>query len=171
MGFQTVVYADQAIGIPGTRYDDSPLRSISYILNSVEASYNVVGATAMTVASDGTAQAGSGGAGGFAGILANPEIQALFGAGGIPLNPSLTLNNGFVSAVVSMGRIFVTLPAAANVSDLVVYDNTTGALSTVPAGNPLPMGTTFACAQVIRYTLTGAGIGIIEIDPFLVAPT
>jgi len=171
MGFQTIVYADQAIGIPGTRYDNSPLRALSYILASVSAAYNIIGATAMTVASDGVAQAGSGGAGGFAGILANPEIQALFGSGGVPLNPSLTLNNGIVSACVTMGRIFVTLPAAANIGDLVVYDDTTGALSTVAPGAGLPVGTTFAQAQVIRYTLTAAGVAVIELDPYLVAPT
>jgi len=171
MGFQTAVYADQAIGIPGTRYDDSPLRALSYIINSASAAYNIIGATAMTVTSDGIAQAGSGGTRGFAGILANPEIQALFGAGGVPLNPSLTLNNGIVAACVTMGRIFVTLPAAANIGDLVVFDNTTGALSTVAPGAGLPVGKTFAQSQVIRYTLSGAGVAVIEIDPYLVAPT
>ena len=170
MGFQTAVYADQAIGVPGTRYDDSPLRALSYVLNSVSAAYNIVGATAMTVASDGIAQAGNGGAGGFAGILANPEIQALFGAGGVPLNPSLTLGNGVIAACVTMGRLFVTLPAAADIGDLVVFDNTTGALSTVAPGDPLPVGKTFAQAQVIRYTLTAAGVAVIEIDPSLTAP-
>ena len=170
MGFQKSVYSDQAIGIPGTLYDNSPLRALSYILNSVSAVYNNVGATAMTVASDGVAQAGSGGAGGFAGILANPEIQALFGAGGVPLNPNLTLNNGVVAACVTMGRLFVILPDAANIGDLVVYDNTTGALSTVAPGAGLPVGTTFAQAQVIRYTLSAAGVAVIEIDPSLVAP-
>lgn len=171
MGFQTAVYADQAIGVPGTRSDNSPLRALSYVLTSVSAAYNIVGATAFTVASQGIAQAGSGGARGFAGILANPEIQALFGASGIPLNPSLTLPNGVIAACVTMGRIFVTLPAAANIGDLVIYDNTTGALSTIAPGVALPVGKTFACAQVIRYTISGAGVAEIEIDPFIVAPT
>ncbi len=170
MGFQTAVYADQAIGVPGTLYDNSPLRALSYILNSASAAYNIIGQTAMTVSSDGVAEAGSGGAGGFAGILANPEIQALFGSGGVPLNPSLTLGNGVVAACVTMGRLFVTLPDAANIGDLVVYDDTTGELSTVAPGDPLPTGTTFAQAQVIRFTLTDAGVAVIEIDPSLVAP-
>ena len=170
MGFQSVIYADQAIGVPGTLYDNSPIRALSYILNSASAAYNIIGATAMTVVTDGTVRAGSGGTRGFAGILANPEIQALFGSSGVPLNPSLTLTNGVVAACVTMGRIFVTLPAAANIGDLVVYDNTTGALSTVAPGAALPVGKTFAQAQVIRYTLTVAGVAVIEIDPSLIAP-
>lgn len=170
MGFQATVYADQAIGVPGTRYDNSPVRALSYILNSASAAYNIIGATACTVVSDEVARAGSGGTRGFAGILANPEIQALFGSGGVPLSPSLTVVNGAVAACVTMGRLFVTLPAAANIGDLVVYDNTTGALSTVAPGAALPVGKTFAQAQVIKYTLTAAGIAVIEIDPFLIAP-
>jgi len=166
MAFQSSVAFFQGAGVQGDIYLDDPHRAQSYILASALASYNVIGATAYTVASQGVAQAG--GTGPFAGILVNSKEYALYGAGGIPLNPSMTLPNNSQADILSMGTIFVFLPAAAAIGDVVIYDNTTGALSTITPGTAVPVGKTYANATVTVATVTGAGLAIITVDPALI---
>ena len=138
MGFQTVVNVELAAGIPGTLYDDGPVRAAPYELNSALASYNVIGATAYTVTSGdpGTNAASgvvaAGGTGAFAGILMNPKVYANVGTSTGPLTSNLTLPNFTIAELLTMGDIWVSLPGPANVGDLVCYDQTTGALSTYP---------------------------------------
>jgi hypothetical protein len=139
MGFQTAVNIELGFGIPGALYDDGPVRCAEYELNSAQASYNVIGATAFTVTSadpgdnSGSAVAVAGGTGAFAGILMNPKVYANYGtsAGG-PLTSNLTLPNFTLAELLSMGDIVVSLPGPANIGDLVCYDQTTGRISTFP---------------------------------------
>lgn len=166
MGFQSSVAFLQGAGVPGQIYLDDPHRAQSYILQSALASYNIIGATAYTVVSQGIAQAG--GTGAFAGILVDPQEYALYGAGGIPLNPSLTLPNNSQADILSMGTIFVTLPAAAAIGDVVIYDTTTGALSTITPGTSVPVGSAYANATVTVADVSGAGLAIITVDPALI---
>lgn len=171
MSFQTAVYAQQGLGVPGTRYDNSPMRALSYIIQSALASYNILGSTACTIKSEGIAQAGNGSANfGFAGILVNPEIQALFGVSGDTLGSTLTVANDVVIACATMGRFIVTLPNTANIGDPVIYDNVTGAISSIALGDPLPVGKTFANAVVALFAVTAAGLAVIEVSSNL-APT
>lgn len=171
MGFQSVVYSQQGLGVPGTRYDASPMRALSYIIQSALASYNNIGSTACTIKSEGVAQAGNGSASfGFAGILVNPEIQALFGASGNTLAPTLTIANNVVTACATMGRFIVALPNTADIGDPVIYDNVTGAISSIAAGDPLPVGKTFANAIVAVFSVTAPGLAVIEISSNLVSP-
>jgi hypothetical protein len=172
MGFQSSVQIFTGFGVPGELYQDAPSIVQSYTLNSALASYNVIGAAAFTVTSQGFAQAGSGGALGFAGILVDPKNQALFGAaGGAPLSPTLVLPNYAQGELLSMGIIVVTLPGAAAIGDWVVYDNTTGALETVASGAGLPSGKSWANAIVTQYTVSGAGLAVIQVNPGLGVPT
>ena len=172
MGFQSVVSIQQGFGVPGELFDDSPVRSAAWTLNSALQSYNIIGATAYTVISQGFAQAGNpGGTFVFAGILVDPKVYALNGAGGNPLAPSLTLNNFTNAELLTMGHIIVTLPAAAAIGDWVIFDNTTGALSTVVPGTSLPSGKSWANAVVYLYTVTGAGLAVIEVNPGIGQPT
>jgi len=170
MGFQSTVSNQQGFGVPGEQFADGPWRAQSFRLVSAQASYNVIGATACTITSEGVAQAGSGGTMGFAGILVDPKDIALFGASGIPLNPTLTVPNQTQVECASMGSFVVTLPAAAAIGDLVIYDNTTGALATIAPSAPLPVGKTFANAIVDYYTVTAGGLAVITLSPALVAP-
>lgn len=69
-----------------------------------------------------------------------------------------------------MGTIVVTLPAACAIGDLVVYDNTTGAISTIAPAAALPVGKTFANAVVAYITpnAVGAQLAVVQVSPALV---
>ena len=134
-GFQQAVNITTALGVPGEFFDDGPHRAQSFILNSASAAYNIIGATAFSVSSQGVAQAGfPAGNLGLAGILANPKAYASFGnssAGG-PLAPTLTLANQTQAVCVTMGSLVATLDNIPNVGDLVTADPVTGQLSSIP---------------------------------------
>jgi hypothetical protein len=170
MPFQSSVFINQGAGVPGELYTDGPFRVESYTIQSASAAYNIIGATACTKTSQGFCQAGSAGTLGFAGILVDPKSVALFGSAGIPLNPTLTVPNFTQVECATEGTYWVTLPAAAAIGDYVIYDNTTGALSTITPSTPLPVGKTFANAVVDYYTVSGAGLAVITITPTLVIP-
>lgn len=166
MGLQTTVLQFASAGVPGELYTDAPVRAASYTLVSALASYNVIGATAYTITSEGVAQAGSGGGLGFAGILANPKVYALNGTSGNALAPTLTLPNQAQGELVTTGTMWITLPNTAAIGDYVIYNNTTGALSSIAPGS-VPVGSTFANAVVSYFTVTAAGIACITISPKL----
>lgn len=170
MPFQSSVFFVQGAGVPGEMYSTGPHRAQSFIIDSVLPSYNNIGSTACTVKSQGVCQAGSAGTLGFAGILVDPKNIALFGAGGSPLNPTLNVPDYTQVECATEGSYFVTLPAAANIGDVVIYDNTTGALSTIAPGVALPVGKTFAQALVDYFTVTAAGLAVITLSPTLVIP-
>ena len=86
-GFQSVVYPQRALGVPGEIFFAGPNRTRSVILNSASAAYNVIGATALfvTASAVGTLPnqpetAAAGGTGVFAGILAAPKTYASYGS-------------------------------------------------------------------------------------------
>ncbi len=172
MAFQSTVAIELGFGVPGELFTDAPYIVQPYYINSAEASYNIIGATACTIAAQGECQAGAGGDYGYAGILVDPKDIALFGAGGIPLNPTLTVPNYTQVECLTMGTIIVTLPAAANIGDYVVFDNTTGALSTITPTTPLASGTTFANAIVSYYTqgISGTALAVITVNPTYIIP-
>jgi hypothetical protein len=172
MGFQSTVYLQQGFGVPGELFVDAPYRVQSYILNSALASYNIIGATFVSITSQGNVAAGnSGGTAVTAGLLVDPKNQALYGVGGSSLAPTLVLPNYTQVEVASMGTFVVTLPAAAAIGDWVIYDNTTGAISTVTPGTSLPSGKSWAMARVDYYTVAGAGLAVITLDPGVGQPT
>lgn len=147
MAFPTSVLAAQAYGVVGELAFDGPKRAKAFNLVSTDAAYNVFG-RAFTITSEGIAQAGSGGARGFGGILISPKEHASFGtAAGGPFAPVNVLPNNTVAQLLSMGEVWVQLDAAANVGDRVVYDNTTGVLS--PLG-----GTSEFTGAISTTTLT-----------------
>lgn len=136
MTFQSTVALNQGFGVPGEPFTDSPSRAAPYnILTSGHPEYNVMG-NAFTIVADGatdTPTATAGGTGVFAGILVGPKEQANYGTTGDTLAPTLTVPNNVVGECMIMGEVIVTLPAAANIGDLVTYNTTTGALgSTAP---------------------------------------
>jgi len=170
MTFQSTVSLKQGFGVPGEYFTDGPFRAESFILNSVSAAYNIIGATAFSIVSQGIAQAGNPSSGVFAGILANPKTAPLQGGSSGTLSPTLTLPNNAQADIVNMGTMVVTLPASAAIGDYVVFDNTTGALSTIAPGASLPSGKTFANAVVDYFTVGGAGLAVITLTPTLVIP-
>ena len=170
MTFQSAVFLQQGAGVPGDMYADYPRRAQSFTINSASAAYNIVGATCFTITAQGFAQAGNGsGYLAFAGFLFNPKVYSLQGtlAGGT-LAPTLTLPNFAQGEFITEGSIWVTLPNTANIGDVVIYDNVTGAISSVSPTTALPSGKTFANAVVDYMTVTSAGLAIISITPLIV---
>lgn len=165
--FQSTIQLVMPTGIPGEKVVDSPFRCQEYTLNSALAAYNIVGATAYTKTAE--FQVAAGNAGGvlpYAGILVDPKNHALYGtaANGV-LAPTLVLANGLQAALCTMGTIYVTLPAAAALGDHVIYDNTTGALSTITPGTAIPTGKSNAFAVVDYFVATAAGLAAITLSP------
>lgn len=160
MPFQSTVAFDQGFGVPGELFLDGPTRAQAMLLDSASAAYNIIGATAFTVKSEGVAEAG--GVNAFAGILANPKTQASNGtvAGGT-LAPTLTLPNNRVAELVTMGQMIVTLPAAANIGDRVCYNTTTGALLTTAAEAAFTASQATTVLTVSAITKGNLGVGSI----------
>ncbi len=168
MPFQSTVFFSTGLSVPGEIWSNTPIRSQSYILQSVLASQNIIGATAYTIVSQGIARAG--GTGAFAGFLVMPKDYALYGLAGTALSPTMTLANEVQADILSMGTIVVTLPGPAAIGDVVLYDTATGALQTVPPGTALPVGTASANAYVDYFTVTAAGLAVITVNPNVIVP-
>jgi hypothetical protein len=162
--FQNTVSAEQGLGVIGEVFDDGPRRAQPFLIISDDAADNVFG-RAFTVTAEGKAEAGKDGAQVFAGILINPKEHSLNGtvAGG-PLAPTLTIPNNTIGTLLTEGSVIVTLPASANIGDLVYYTNATGVLTTIAPGAAAPaLSTLIPGAYVDRFTRTGAGIAVITL--------
>jgi len=170
MSFQSSVFINQGFGVPGELFTDSPWIAQSYTINSGSAANNIIGSTCCTSGTQGFCAAG--GTDVFAGFLVDPKDIALFGASGIPLNPTLTVPNFTQVECLTMGTIIVTLPAAAAIGDYVVFNNTTGRISTITPSTPLASGTTFAQAIVAYFTqgIAGTALAVIQVNPTYIIP-
>jgi hypothetical protein len=180
MAFQYAVAAQIGAGVVGELAFDGPFRGQPAILRSADATQNIVG-RACTIVSGATGSwqpgsagaanptaivAAAGGAGIFAGILANPKVYANLGVAGFALGSSLTLPNENEVELVTEGDIFVSLPGASNPGDSVYYLTATGALVTTAPNAAKPVGTgANVIGTVVRFVSTGAGIAVIHLEP------
>ena len=153
MAFQSTVYTELPLGVVGELVVGAPIRSKTYVLNSSDASYNVFG-RAFTSSADGVAVAG--GTGAFAGIMIKPKAVVSYGttAGG-PLAPTLTAANALPVEMMTMGEVYVSLPAACAVGDFISYSTTTGALATVKA-----VGTATYAQSTTTLTVSAVSTGV-----------
>lgn len=165
--FQSTVYINQAIGVPGDIYSNQPLSVSTATLDSDVAANNVFG-RAFTINDEAnqptSVQAGQPGTRAWAGILVNPKEYASFGVAGNPLAASLVLPNGAIGQFCTQGQVIVQLEISppetagvANVGDLVIFENATGKLSSIPAGTALPVGFSYAFANVFLPINPAAG--------------
>jgi structural protein gp24 len=170
MPFQSTVAFNQGFGIAGELFDDSPYRAEPFTIVSDDATNNVFGrAFTVTASEQGIAQAG--GTGVFAGFLINPKGNTTSGTvSGGSLAPTLTIPNQTEAEILNFGCIIVSLPDAAEIGDLVMYDTTTGELSTISPGDTIPVGTAFANAVVDRFRLTSSGLAVIRVSDVPVPP-
>ena len=165
MAFQTTVFLQNGSGVPGEQYANYPSIAQSFIMyNAGHPEYNIIGSTCYTITSPGQAQAGSGGALGFAGFLMNPKVYAFQGTAAGTLVPTLTLPNYTQGEFMQEGSLWVTLPGTAVIGDLIIFDNTTGAISSITNATALPSGHSFAQAQVDYYNVTTPGLAVITIQ-------
>ncbi len=165
MGYQQAVQRQQAFGVPGELFDDSPVRTFPFEIVSTDPTQNVIG-RAFTVSVTDPSQVQVGNPGGnkvFAGILMGPKQYALYGTLAGSLAPTLVLPNGTEGAFARMGRLIVQIGTACNAGDNVIFDNVTGALETIAPGVALPTGKTNAWATVMPVAQTAAGLVVIEI--------
>ena len=167
--FQSTVNIEYGFGVPGSLYDDGPVRSFPAELVSASAAYNIVGATAYTVTTadpgnnSGSLVAAAGGTGAFAGILMNPKVYATAGTSAGALIPTMTLPNYFIGELLNMGDIIVSIPGPANIGDLVAYDNTTGALSAYPATTAF----TGALSSTGALTVSAVTAGMVQVGQLI----
>lgn len=162
---QTTVNFMQPLGIVGEIIVDGPNVSRPYTLASDDAADNVFG-RAFTVVSEGKAKAG--GTGVFAGILTGSKQHMSYGtpAGG-PLAPTMTLANNTVVELTSLSAgIVINVPAACAIGAKVVYDTTSGELSTVAADAADPgAGKAFVPnGRIADTTPSGAGLAVLRIS-------
>lgn len=160
MTFQSTVRQNQAAGIVGEIAFDGPYRAEPAILRSVDAAYNVIGRAFTAVAAeDGVAKAGGAATDPFAGILVNPLVYATAGTVAGALTPTLVLPNETQAELLKMGTILVSLAAAANIGDLVTYDTTTGALSSLAPEAAFTAAQALGVLTVSAITAGKIGIG------------
>ena len=172
MAFQTTIGSRLGAGVIGEFYVDSPRRVQPYVLNSVSYLNNIFGRCFSKV-SEGIAQCGNpSGTAIFAGFLVNPKEHVLWGTTTGTLESSLTLPNYTQASLCTEGTIFVSLPAACAIGDKVVYDNTTGALTTIAPTANLPTGKSFAYAVVDYFTpdASGTNLAVVTITPTFTIP-
>jgi hypothetical protein len=172
MSFQSNVQILQGAGVPGEQYSDSPWVAQSYTINSTSAANNIIGSTVCSISSQGFCQAGNVGAAYvIAGLLVDPKNVALFGTGGIPLSPTLTVPNFTQVECATEGSFWVHLGAAANIGDWLIYDETTGLLASVAPGTSLPSNKQWANGTVSYSTVSGAGLAVVTLNPGVGQPT
>jgi hypothetical protein len=172
MTFQSTVSQFPAIGVIGDLYREGPAPRVQpYILHSGGTNPNVIGYAYTLSASPadtlglGIAQTSNtatvGGTGVFAGILIQPKAIGSFGTTAGPLAPTLNVPENATGQLVTFGSPIVSLPAAANIGNLVAYDTTTGALSTVihvPSSSTYNQSTT--TATITGFVSGGTPIGV-----------
>lgn len=173
MAFQTAVYLQQGAGVPGEIYSSYPHRAQSFIINSGDAANNIIGATCCTITGRSPVNPGNvgqnivaaGGTGIFAGFLVDPKNIALFGTRSAPLAPTLTVPNNTQVECLTEGSIWVTLPGAAAIGDVIIFNQTTGAISSQAPATSVPSGSTYAQAVVDYFPVSGAGLAVITVTP------
>lgn len=167
MAFQSAVAIFLGFGVVGDIFLDTPAKIDPAILNSVSAANNVFG-RAFTYNADGTVAAGLGAGAAntvFAGILVNSKEHSTAGDANGALDPTLTLMNNEVAAFLKGGSPIVTLPATANIGDVVYFDNVTGVLGSMIASGTLPSGKTLIQgAMVDRYDTTGSSLAVLALN-------
>lgn len=163
MAFQNTVNIEMGFGVVGDVHLDSPRRTESLVVNSEGAQQNLVGRAYTKDASTNIAKVGGEVASGrvFAGILVNSNAYAATGLAGDPLAPSLALADNAQGDFLTMGDVVVQVSTACKVGDLVAYDTTTGALSTVAVGGTAESGKALIPnATVYRFPVTASTGGL-----------
>ncbi|MFA6213388.1 MAG: hypothetical protein WC714_28385 [Candidatus Obscuribacterales bacterium] len=144
------------VGIPGeVAYDITP--HVQQRLIDSDGQANVFG-YAYTESTTGIAKVG--GTGQFAGILLSPKTQSSAGGTTGSLSTTFALLDNTYASLGRFGAFFVAAPAAANIGDQVLFDNTTGALSTQPT---LAQFTAAQSTTVLTVSAVTAGTGAIGI--------
>ena len=168
---QSTVRYDLAFGVPGEIIVDGLKRVQTGMLHSADAAYNIVGKTAFTRPVGGGRVAAGGVIGAsnvFAGILCNPKVYASLGtSSGGSLAATMTLPNEVNAELcLTTSGIVVSVGAACAIGDKVIYNTTTGALSTVKpiAAFTGVIAVTTGVLTVSSVTAGSVGVGTVLKD-------
>lgn len=178
---QKSVYTAQALGVPGEFYDDSPRRVAPYILRSnagkIAATGSVMSVSGSTleggalstvlptVACVFTAgaednEAVIGGTGAFRGVLVGPKQYANY----MNLEATMSLPDGSIGQLATMGHILVKVGNAVSPDDAAVYNNVTGEISGIESSGSAPAGSTkIPNAKFILRSAAAGETAILEI--------
>lgn len=160
MTFQSSVEFEQGAGQAGELFSDAPHKAQPFTIVS-DPVENVIG-NACTVSSEGYCEMG--GTGVFAGILMSPKSYALHGtAAGGSLAPSVILPDQTEVEVLNEGEIWVNLATSANIGDSVIFAQADGELKAISPTATLTAAHSLAYATVVRYTLAGPGLAVIQV--------
>lgn len=163
--FQSTVNVNLGFGIPGELIVDGPQRVDSLTLDDVGGTIGLAFTKSNTT--DVASQGGTITPGSivFAGILVNPKVYASYGApGGNPLDPTLFLGPNSQGEFLTMGTICVTLVGAANIGDLVQYEEATGILSAITPGSSPAAGYALVPNAVVwNYPQSATGLAAIRL--------
>ncbi len=159
MAFPNTVTRDMPWGIPGELALGvmGGLNAQPLILDAAE---NAVFGRALTHVADQSGHAVIGGAGTFAGILANPKEHVNYSMPGDA--DSVLVDGTVVSGVTATAGIWVLLTTAAAIGDGVAYATADGQLAAAPAQVAPADHTLIPGAKVVRYDVTG-GLAIISL--------
>lgn len=162
---QTTVNINYGFGVIGEIIQDGPTRASSRIVNSSGAANTVGFAYTRSNTTDICSVGGTIASGVvFGGILVMPKSYASYGTTAGTLVPTLNVPDNWQAEFLEMGTIIVTITTAANIGDLVVYDTTTGALSTVAAGSgSAGTGKAFVPNAIVRSYTSAAGLVAIRL--------
>lgn len=178
---QKSVYTAQALGVPGEFYDDSPRRVAPYILRSAAGEIAATGSVMSvsgstleggalstvlpTVACVFTAgaednEAVIGGEGAFRGVLVGPKQYANY----MNLEATMSLPDGSIGQLATMGHILVKVGNAVSPDDAAVYNNVTGEISGIESSGSAPAGSTkIPNAKFILRSAAAGETAILEI--------
>lgn len=161
MSFQQKVGAVQGFGVAGDIHLESPNRVESLIVNS-EAQKNIVGHAFTKDSSTNVAKVGGvvGSGRVFAGLLVNSKQYALYGTEDGTLAPSLAIPNNSNGDFLTMGDIVIKVKSSCKIGDFVVYDETTGELSTVSDKSSLGGKQLVPNAVIYRFPVTSGHGGL-----------
>jgi hypothetical protein len=163
--FQSTVNIVLGFGIPGELIVDGPQRVDSLTLDGTGGTIGLAFTKSNTT--DIATQGGviTAGSTVFAGILVNPKAYASYGSvGGNPLDPTLFLGPNSQGEFLTMGTICVTLVGAANIGDLVQYEEATGILSAIePTTTPAAGYALVPNAVVWNYPQSATGLAAIRL--------
>lgn len=162
MAIQSAVNVKQCAGIQGDFFDDSPRRVLAKNLNSSASGVLPTIGNAFTYTADvvDPTQVIMGGLGAFAGILVNGK--ELVRSNG--LTAGLTVADGTVGGLCTMGRVWVKVDASVKVGYLACYNNTTGVISGVLTGSAPSGYTLIPNAKFVAVNADADGMAVIELS-------